>query len=141
MSFGPKTIKEAQSHKYSAWAGNPAGIKYDPARCMESVYPAGRSFIPYQCQKKIWKDGFCKQHHPDTIKAKNDAREQKYQEERERDRKKWALQSAAPDMLAALTGVQSAFPDLDQFQDKNGYSLAPLAQIIKDAISKAKGEA
>jgi len=134
MSFGPKTIEEARVYKYGAWAGRPSGKKYDPARCMASVSPSVRGAISHQCQKKIWKDGFCKQHHPDTIEAKNDAREQKWQEESERNRRKWALQSAAPDMLAALELALEVI-------EATGPGAYPEAEKqIWDAVSKAKGE-
>ena len=41
----------------------------DDLRCKETVYPNERwgSFYPHQCEKKIWKDGYCKIHHPDTV--------------------------------------------------------------------------
>lgn len=48
-------------------------------------------------------------------------------------------EGAVCDMLAALEGIQAAFPDLAEFEDKNGHSLAPLAAEVEAAISKAKG--
>jgi hypothetical protein len=37
-------------------------------RCLAKVYPNDRwgSFHPHQCTRKVWKDGFCKQHHPES---------------------------------------------------------------------------
>lgn len=134
MSFGPKTIEQATSYRYGAWAGNPNGRKYEASKCMEEVCESGRGALHYQCSRKIWKDGFCKQHHPATIEAKLSAREQKYQEERERDRKEFALQSAAPSLLDALklamecgeaTGMDSAYPEA--------------WEQMRAAISKAEG--
>ena len=40
---------------------------------------------PLPCQNKAWKDGYCKVHHPDQTKS----REQKYRENWER---KWAAE-------------------------------------------------
>jgi len=38
-------------------------------RCKERVYPNEKwgSFHPYRCQRKAWKDDYCKQHHPDSV--------------------------------------------------------------------------
>lgn len=40
-------------------------------RCKESIF---RDWHNYQCQRKAWKDGYCKQHHPDEVKKKAKAR-------------------------------------------------------------------
>lgn len=68
MSFEPKTIEEASKHRYAEWAGNPKGIKYNEKKCMEIVCI---SHLSYQCDKDIWKDGFCKKHHPVLSRQKN----------------------------------------------------------------------
>jgi hypothetical protein len=41
--------------------------------CKQRVYPNERwgAFNPHQCNKKIWKDGFCKIHHPDSVEERN----------------------------------------------------------------------
>jgi hypothetical protein len=31
-----------------------------------------------QCSRKPWRDGYCKQHHPDTVKARNEASQARY---------------------------------------------------------------
>lgn len=43
-------------------------------RCTEKVYPQERfgSFHPHQCYNKEWKDGFCKIHHPESIKKRKE---------------------------------------------------------------------
>jgi hypothetical protein len=42
--------------------------------CKKMVSAAGQwgTFHPHQCTKKIWKDGWCKVHHPDSIKERNE---------------------------------------------------------------------
>lgn len=51
-------------------------IKQKP-RCKQSVASPGRfgSFHPHQCSRYVWKDGYCKQHHPDTKEARLKANE------------------------------------------------------------------
>ena len=44
--------------------------KFDPDRCKASVHGGGRSVRFHQCLRKPWKDGWCKQHHPDSEKAR-----------------------------------------------------------------------
>jgi len=46
-------------------------------RCKERVFSGWNN---YQCSRKPVKDGYCKQHHPDTIKARKEKSEQKYKE-------------------------------------------------------------
>jgi len=39
----------------------------DPSRCKAAVTNGYRSMRYHQCSRKPWKDGWCKQHHPDTV--------------------------------------------------------------------------
>lgn len=51
-------------------------------RCKSTVYqPQGFGRF-YPCSFKAWKDGYCKIHHPDTVKARREKQEKKYEEER-----------------------------------------------------------
>lgn len=46
----------------------------DIRRCATSVNGEGRfggAFNRHQCTRKVWKDGYCKLHHPDTVAARN----------------------------------------------------------------------
>jgi hypothetical protein len=53
--------------------------------CKQSVYVASGNWgHSHQCSRKVKLDGYCKQHHPDTVKARDDAQ-----------RAKWAAESAA----------------------------------------------
>ena len=40
-----------------------------PEKCKEIVYPSDRygAFHPGQCSRRAVKDGYCKQHHPDSV--------------------------------------------------------------------------
>ena len=53
--------------------------------CKREVYPNERwgAFHPYQCSRKIWKDGYCKIHHPDTEAEREKKRTEKWERERE----------------------------------------------------------
>lgn len=48
-------------------------------RCKQKVWPNG-SFSSHRCTRKSVKDGFCKQHHPDTVKERDEKQRLKYQE-------------------------------------------------------------
>lgn len=51
--------------RFGQWAGNLRGSAEDVTKCIEEVYPAGRSIIPAQCQRKRGHGPnglFCKQH-------------------------------------------------------------------------------
>lgn len=42
-------------------------------KCQKIVYPNERwgSFHGYQCTKSLWKDGFCKVHHPKSVEKRH----------------------------------------------------------------------
>jgi hypothetical protein len=48
----------------------------DATRCKETVWAGWR---PKQCSRKIWKDGYCKQHHPDSVKEREKKRDERYE--------------------------------------------------------------
>jgi hypothetical protein len=64
-----ETLEDARKHRYGTWGGNPTGSPYTEGYCMASVF---HDYHSWQCSNKIWRDGFCKQHHPETLKAKQE---------------------------------------------------------------------
>ena len=54
-------------------------------KCKEMVSPKERwgSFHQYQCTRKTWKDGYCKTHHPDTVKVRQEESRKRYEEKME----------------------------------------------------------
>lgn len=71
-------------------------------RCKETVYPNERwgSFHPHACHRNAWRDGYCKQHHPDTVKARNAAAEKRFEEKQKRQ--PWYLLKEAQKRIAQL---------------------------------------
>jgi len=65
------------SHEYKP--GSPYGRPVDPKRCKASVSESGRSLWYNQCSRKPWKDGWCKQHHPDTTAARRAQAQERYE--------------------------------------------------------------
>lgn len=59
----------------------------NPKKCKASVSNGGKWgwLHPHQCKRKPWKDGWCKQHHPDTESKKL----QESQERREASHRLW----------------------------------------------------
>ncbi len=55
-------------------------------KCKEKVYPNERwgSFHPHRCKNNAWKDGYCKQHHPDTAKEREQKSEARWEAKRKR---------------------------------------------------------
>lgn len=53
-------------------------------RCMKEVWCDG-VFRVRQCSRKIWKDGYCKQHHPEAVAQRREESKRKQQEKIERD--------------------------------------------------------
>ena len=46
---------------------------------------AGRGWIFFQCSRKAWKDGWCKQHHPDIMEEKQRERNEVYKRKNVQD--------------------------------------------------------
>jgi hypothetical protein len=53
----------------------------DPTRCKYDVWETGRGTGHHQCQRKPWKDGWCRQHHPESIAARERAKDATYKRE------------------------------------------------------------
>lgn len=49
-------------------------------RCKERVWPPP-GWHSYQCTRKVWKDGYCKQHHPDSVKKRREETENRRHEQ------------------------------------------------------------
>ena len=90
----------------------------DPAQCKARVIPNDQwgSFHPYQCNRKPWRDGWCKQHHPeteakryeDTVRRDKEKREQRLN--MRRTVKIDALLNMPPGQAVEITTVE----DMDQ---------------------------
>ena len=78
-------------------------VPFTPEQCKASVYheiPSGF----HQCRRKPWKDGWCKQHHPDT-EAKRRQQRQGQREARDAHRREygpWAQLRKAREEIARL---------------------------------------
>ena len=47
----PKTLGEAEAHRYDVWSGNPSGYAFDPARCAGGVYHRFGFGHTLQCER------------------------------------------------------------------------------------------
>jgi hypothetical protein len=62
--------------------GNLKGETLDPSKCKARVSDHDSRWPHYyQCGATIKRDGYCNRHHPDKIKAKNEASDAKYKAE------------------------------------------------------------
>jgi len=46
-------------------------------RCIKRINDQG-GYHTHQCSREIWKDGFCKLHHPDTVRQRTDETEARW---------------------------------------------------------------
>ena len=50
-------------------------------KCQTSVITPGmRGMFTHQCTRKVWKDGFCKLHHPETVAIREVKKTEAYNE-------------------------------------------------------------
>lgn len=52
-------------------------------RCQARVYPP-HTFQGTYCSRKAWKDGWCKQHHPDSVRKRREEADKQYAEKRKK---------------------------------------------------------
>ena len=71
----------------------------NPERCKELV-PGVGGWHRNQCSRKPWKDGYCKQHHPDSVKKRQEKAERLYQEKRAKS--PWVLLGKANEKIKRL---------------------------------------
>ena len=53
----------------------------DTNKCPEIVPTAGLRMSYHQCRMKVCKDGYCRVHHPDAVKARREAAQVRYNEQ------------------------------------------------------------
>ena len=68
--------------------------------CSKRVYSDG-SFREHMCQSPHWKDGYCKIHHPETARARQAKRENKWKEQQKVWDRQRRIQKAEKSVLDA----------------------------------------
>ncbi|MCP4410905.1 MAG: hypothetical protein GY807_24830 [Gammaproteobacteria bacterium] len=117
----------------------------DPSRCKASVAQGGMRVGFYQCSRKAVKDGWCKQHHPDTEKKRREESRAKYNAACTVTEKRNRLYHAASDLLEACEEVEWGA------ETESGNHYCPWCGYTQDsghdkdcklaaAIAKAKGQ-
>ena len=103
--------------------------------CKKSVASMG-GWDWHQCPRRIWRDGFCKQHHPDSVKARREKSDQHYEEKRKQSC--WyKLQQAEARLEKAREALGIAYQIISEYEMYNinpetKRGLAVIEQAIKD---------
>ena len=75
-------------------------------KCKEKVSSGSFLGSRYQCSRKPVKDGYCKQHHPETVKARREKSDRKWKEDSYRISRRdafWFVQGATEEDLKLLS--------------------------------------
>jgi hypothetical protein len=86
-------------------------------KCKATVYPqqAWGSFHGHPCKKPVWKDGFCKVHHPETVAERN---------------KKFRLRyEATRSYVKALEKIAALEAELEELQAKYNVKACEVARL------------
>ena len=60
-------------------------MKADRERCSKTIFPSCfRSMIAQKCSKSVWKDGFCKVHHPSSVEKRSKEKDARWEEKQRR---------------------------------------------------------
>lgn len=68
--------------------------------CEARVSTRGTRLGYHQCTKPVWKDGFCKVHHPDSVKLRDEKSRAKFKEQLEKS--PYARLAKAQERIAEL---------------------------------------
>jgi hypothetical protein len=110
--------------------------------CKRRLSGQGRfgSFNQRNCTKPVWKDGWCKVHHPDSEEKRQKISEEKFNKKYENQREKARLIAAAPELLEACKLLQDALTEYKLRDIKKRYSLCVADACASKAIAKAEGK-
>lgn len=73
-------------------------------RCKEMIFG---DFHHRQCSRNAWKDGYCKQHHPDSIK-----------EQIRKSEKRWAAEAEIKRQNSPWTKLKEALKENERLKDE-----------------------
>ena len=129
-------------------------------RCKASVWKG--YFANNRCARKAWKDGYCKQHHPDSIKKRREESRRKFDEkqkqspwyklkmateriaelEAQNKRLLEALKECLPYVKQALQNNLESLKDVDPDAQFYGADIvsAPIIWGAEKAIAEVEGE-
>lgn len=95
------------------------------ARCKQEIY-RGTFSRQDQCSRQAKRDGYCNQHHPDTVKARKEKSHNNYVAKKRRENKPWHLLAAAEQRIKALEEALNALQTpKDEVGDGARYVLCP----------------
>ena len=107
-------------------------------RCKKTIYSRG-SFRGDQCSKLIWKEGFCRIHHPESVKKRQEKSDRYFEAQRENSpyvrlsKEIGRLKSINADLLEVAKRVIAEWnADWDMPQE--------LIEMAKQSIAKAEGK-
>lgn len=72
----------------------------------------------HPCSRNAWKDGYCKQHHPDTIKARSELSQKRWQE-KEKQSPWYKLQEANKRIKELENKIKELESKISSFYENN----------------------
>lgn len=101
--------KDARGIRWYGGSTIHARVREDPTRCIETVasYIGQHIHSFNQCSRKRVNGEWCKQHHPDTKKARDDAAKKRYDDHLS----KMNLQWSGPEAIKALIAIANDHND------------------------------
>ena len=64
------------------------------------------SWSASRCQRKAWKDGYCKQHHPAVVKERQEKQTEKWDAQLKAKRRLWAKDKLAVELFDELAETE-----------------------------------
>ena len=96
-------------------------------RCKEQVW---NGYTVHLCSRKDWKDGFCKQHHPDSVKKRREDADARY---------KAKMAAVAETQYQAKLAEDTALQDQQRWQREEIARLRLENERLRELLTEAKG--
>jgi septal ring factor EnvC (AmiA/AmiB activator) len=87
-------------------------------RCKQRVPDGGRSVGFHRCSFKAWKDGYCKKHHPDTVKKRRAKSDTKYKLEWKIRDLGWEINAVEQECVALVYALTTKYPQAAKLANK-----------------------
>lgn len=97
-------------------------------RCKERVWNG--QFSDYPCSRKDWKDGYCKQHHPDSVKKRRDDAYARFTAK---------MVAVADTMYQAKVAEEAALQDQQRRQSEENVQLRLENERLREALEIIAG--
>lgn len=111
------------------------------SQCSKKVSRRG-SWHVGRCTRRAVRDGFCKVHHPESVKARQDAALDRYKKESEERYRRWAKTLGAPTKdqeIAAMTEIAALTAEVTALNSQVALLRSAIDEVVVELEGRVDG--